>query len=222
MAGGSAGALVTVQSQPSCPARPLCSPGWTSCRSFSSPCPSCRAASSSSPGGCAQRASGDWLRLPEYWLASPASAASFANAAAREVLLHRCCSLPLLTTTPLCRESYAGHYVPAVASRVFHASQSGEAQPPINLQVRMKVSSSVHLPLVGPCPGLLLLPGARLQAAPLWPSMTLSSGVAQPAHQLWLFCSFPPSHRAPAVHLLQGLAIGNGLTDPAIQYGAYR
>ncbi|EFN52050.1 hypothetical protein CHLNCDRAFT_32614 [Chlorella variabilis] len=49
-------------------------------------------------------------------------------------------------------ESYAGHYVPAVASRVFHASKSGEVEPPINLQ---------------------------------------------------------------------GLAIGNGLTDPAIQYGAY-
>ncbi|KAL4436655.1 hypothetical protein ABPG75_003794 [Micractinium tetrahymenae] len=49
-------------------------------------------------------------------------------------------------------ESYAGHYVPAVASRVFHASRSGEVVPPINLQ---------------------------------------------------------------------GLAIGNGLTDPAIQYGAY-
>lgn len=49
-------------------------------------------------------------------------------------------------------ESYAGHYVPAVASRVFHAAKSGEADPPINLK---------------------------------------------------------------------GLAIGNGLTDPAIQYGAY-
>jgi carboxypeptidase C (cathepsin A) len=49
-------------------------------------------------------------------------------------------------------ESFAGHYVPAVASHIFHATQSGEAQPPINLQ---------------------------------------------------------------------GLAIGNGLTDPAIQYGAY-
>ena len=31
-----------------------------------------------------------------------------------------------------------------------------------------------------------------------------------------------PSHQAPMVDLLQGLAIGNGLTDPAIQYGAYR
>jgi carboxypeptidase C (cathepsin A) len=50
-------------------------------------------------------------------------------------------------------ESYAGHYVPAVASAVYHASRSGEVEPPINLQ---------------------------------------------------------------------GLAIGNGLTDPAIQYGAYR
>lgn len=49
-------------------------------------------------------------------------------------------------------ESYAGHYVPAVASRVFHATRSGEAKPPIKLA---------------------------------------------------------------------GLAIGNGLTDPAIQYGAY-
>ncbi len=33
-------------------------------------------------------------------------------------------------------ESYAGHYVPAVASRVFHASKSGEVEPPINLQAR--------------------------------------------------------------------------------------
>lgn len=49
-------------------------------------------------------------------------------------------------------ESYAGHYVPAVASRVFHAAQSGESQAPINLK---------------------------------------------------------------------GIAIGNGLTDPAIQYGYY-
>ena len=49
-------------------------------------------------------------------------------------------------------ESYAGHYVPAVASRVFQATRSGEASPPIRLA---------------------------------------------------------------------GLAIGNGLTDPAIQYGAY-
>ncbi|KAI3426072.1 hypothetical protein D9Q98_008040 [Chlorella vulgaris] len=49
-------------------------------------------------------------------------------------------------------ESYAGHYVPAVASAVFHASRSGQLDPPVNLQ---------------------------------------------------------------------GLAIGNGLTNPAIQYGAY-
>lgn len=49
-------------------------------------------------------------------------------------------------------ESYAGHYVPAVASRVFQASKDGVAYPPINLK---------------------------------------------------------------------GFAIGNGLTYPAIQYGAY-
>lgn len=34
----------------------------------------------------------------------------------------------------LAGESYAGHYVPAVASRVFHATRSGEVVPPINLQ----------------------------------------------------------------------------------------
>lgn len=49
-------------------------------------------------------------------------------------------------------ESYAGHYVPAVSSRVFNAMRAGESRVPINLR---------------------------------------------------------------------GLAIGNGLTDPAIQYGAY-
>ena len=63
---------------------------------------------------------------------------------------------PLLPCLPLPSllppgESYAGHYVPAVASGVYHASKSGELSPPVNLQ---------------------------------------------------------------------GLAIGNGLTDPAIQYGA--
>jgi hypothetical protein len=57
-------------------------------------------------------------------------------------------SLPFFVTG----ESYAGHYVPAVASRIFHAAKSGEVDVDINLQ---------------------------------------------------------------------GLAIGNGLTAPAIQYGAY-
>ena len=61
-------------------------------------------------------------------------------------------SSPLGPPLPAAGESYAGHYVPAVASAVFHASKSGQLDPPVNLQ---------------------------------------------------------------------GLAIGNGLTDPAIQYGAY-
>ena len=38
---------------------------------------------------------------------------------------------------PIPSESYAGHYVPAVASRIYHATKSGEAQPPINLQARL-------------------------------------------------------------------------------------
>lgn len=42
---------------------------------------------------------------------------------------------PPPATSCACSESFAGHYVPAVASKVFHASQSGEAEPPINLQV---------------------------------------------------------------------------------------
>lgn len=99
----------------------------------------------------------------------------------------------------------AGHYVPAVASRVFHASKSGELDPPVNLQVGGKggVESGSEEG------GVLQAAGRRAGRAPAAP---------------WLQAALRSPLRRPTTHPpnRQGLAIGNGLTDPAIQYGAYR
>jgi serine carboxypeptidase-like clade IV len=80
-------------------------------------------------------------------------------------------------------ESYAGHYIPAFASRVYQGNKNNEGIH-INLKV-MIVSLWKHPHNVFLCKALLFP---------------------------WCNPNFIP---------FQGFAIGNGLTDPAIQYKAY-
>ena len=81
-------------------------------------------------------------------------------------------------------ESYAGHYIPAFASRVHQGNKNNEGIH-INLKVLVFLfldwSTMLFLCWKPLCDGVILL----------------------------------------ALYDLQGFAIGNGLTDPAIQYKAY-
>lgn len=106
--------------------------GSTSWASFSAHGPSCRAATSLSPVRRVDTVVRYQLQSPSQTiLRSVEGRASPARLAIAD-LLAACPSSPPLPAG----ESYAGHYVPAVASRVFHASRSGEVVPPINLQVK--------------------------------------------------------------------------------------
>ena len=75
-------------------------------------------------------------------------------------------------------ESYAGHYIPALASRVHRGNKNKEGTH-INLKVNEKKSTLIFF--------------------------------------VHTFCVL--AYTKPGLH--QGFAIGNGLTNPEIQYGAY-
>ena len=98
-------------------------------------------------------------------------------------------------------ESYAGHYVPAVASRVFHASKSGEVRGPVALAGWLTAAQTVAALPLG-CPRAMC---CLLLSPPLAPRTI--AGLTPPSMPLW--------PRAPTRSTCPVLAAGGAAHQPA-------